>query len=267
MRKKIRTVMRLVEKRRHRDKVHEGGTQFREGFFPSYDTFRTAFGDQKAQVGFLLNYIFNYEANGLKRGGYFVDLAAADGMLHSNTYFLESILGWKGLLIEANPAYAESLKRNRSSQVVQACVSDRNDEEVKFRIDNGFLGGIIDDETDNNRFVRARELSKAQILTLPSKTLEQILIERNSPKLIDFVSLDVEGAEYMILRNFNFENYQFRSIVVERPSAQLDALLDEKGYVQLAHMHQDVFYCHRDFLDEVNLEPKIIFSLTQRKDW
>lgn len=234
---------------------------------PKYETFRTVFGDQKAQVGYLLNYIFNYEKNGLKRDAFFVDLAAADGVLHSNTHFLESHLGWKGLLIEANPKYVEALKLNRSSRIVQACVYDEVGLPITFRIDNGFLGGIVSDATDNSREVRGKEMPGGEFLNLVSTTLEQILIDENAPRLIDFLSLDVEGAEFMILRNFDFDKYVFRAMAIERPSPKLDCLLDEKGYVQLAHLHEDVMYCHRDFLGEVNLSPTFLFSLTKRKDW
>lgn len=262
MRNKFRTAFRLLSKR--------GGdsNQLMPDFnYPKYHIFRTAFGDQKGQVGYLLNYIFNYQERGLKRNGYFVDLAAADGILHSNTYFLEKHLEWTGLLIEANETYLDTLRHNRTSTVVSACVSDKPGASIQFRVDNGFLGGIVSEETDNNNSVRGKELAKADVITMEGTTLEQILIDHNAPQLIDFLSLDVEGAEYLVLRNFDFEKFKFHALAIERPCANLDALLDEKGYVQLAHLHEDVLYCHRDYLGAVNFRPSLLFSLTSRKDW
>ena len=44
-----------------------------------------------------------------KEGGYFIDLAANDATLLSNTYVLETKYHWKGLCIEPNPEYWENL--------------------------------------------------------------------------------------------------------------------------------------------------------------
>ena len=41
-----------------------------------------------------------FKALPLKRKGYFLDLAAADGITHSNTYALEKLFGWSGLFIK-----------------------------------------------------------------------------------------------------------------------------------------------------------------------
>ena len=38
-----------------------------------------------------------------KRGGFFVEIGANDGELHSNTLFFERVRGWQGLLVEPNP--------------------------------------------------------------------------------------------------------------------------------------------------------------------
>src|SRR5689334_17383054 len=43
---------------------------------------------------------------GEKRGGYFVEVGALDGVTFSNTYLLEIDYGWTGVLIEADPLQA-----------------------------------------------------------------------------------------------------------------------------------------------------------------
>ena len=85
---------------------------------------------QKGQVRFLLEVVFNYKLNGLKRNGYFIDLAAADPKLLSNTYFLEKHLGWEGLLIEANPYFTKRLRANRTSKVLEFVVGSKENEEI-----------------------------------------------------------------------------------------------------------------------------------------
>ena len=54
------------------------------------------------------------DANGfMLRGGTFLEMGAVDGLQLTNTHFLESCLGWRGVLIEANPSLELSLCRNR----------------------------------------------------------------------------------------------------------------------------------------------------------
>ena len=48
-----------------------------------------------------------------------------------------------------------------------------------------------------------------------ARTLNSILSESNSPKKIDFLSLDVEGAELNVLQGVNFEEYEFQYILSE----------------------------------------------------
>ena len=52
---------------------------------------------------------------GEKTGGYFVEVGAGDGVNLSNTHLLETVLGWRGLLIEPNPLFHASIRRNRKA--------------------------------------------------------------------------------------------------------------------------------------------------------
>jgi len=106
------------------------------------------FKSQKGQDKWVIFKIFRF-----KQRGYFVDLAAADGETHSNTYVLEKIFNWNGICIEPNPIFFQKLKKNRKCISDSTVVSDTI-EDVEFRIDNGQLGGIIADDTDNNIRVR-----------------------------------------------------------------------------------------------------------------
>lgn len=63
--------------------------------------------------------------------------------------------------------------------------------------------------------------------------LTQVLERFNVPTEIDYLSLDVEGAEYLIMKNFPFERYHIKIMTVERPSQELRRLLESKGYLFL----------------------------------
>ena len=60
-----------------------------------------------------------------KRGGYFVDLAAASPIVLSNSRALERDLDWRGLCIEGNERLTKKLKAQRKGTVVQSLISSR----------------------------------------------------------------------------------------------------------------------------------------------
>jgi len=231
------------------------------------ENLKKTYGSQKGQVEYLLLNVFNYEVHGLKRNGFFVDLACANGVNLNNTYFLERHLNWEGLLFEPNPRFHNSIKKFRTSPLITSCVTDRSGSEVDFRIDNLMLGGIVGEDFDNSEKVRGRQLVSAEIIKVPTTTLVEELDASKAPKIIDYLSLDVEGAEELILKKFDFAKYKFRFMTIERPTLNLDLLLDSQGYVQVAHRQFDVFYAHRDFLSELNITPKFTFIQTPPKDW
>jgi FkbM family methyltransferase len=64
-----------------------------------------------------------------------------------------------------------------------------------------------------------------------ASTLNDIMIKYNSPNKIDFLSLDVEGAEIEVLNGIDFNNYTFKYILVESRSFDIiDLFLRSKNY-------------------------------------
>jgi hypothetical protein len=67
-------------------------------------------------------------------------------------------------------------------------------------------------------------------------TLADLLRYHSAPREIDFLSIDVEGAEYDILSGFPFEEYKFNFIVVEQKgdmAFRMSDLLRKFGYKQV----------------------------------
>ncbi len=46
-------------------------------------------------------------------------------------------------------------------------------------------------------------------------TLNSILIKAKAPKIIDFLSLDTEGAEFEVLNGIDFKRFSFRYMLIE----------------------------------------------------
>jgi len=201
----------------------------------------------------------------LMKNGYFLDLAAADGITHSNTYVLEKHFGWGGLCIEPNPIFYRKLLENRGCLADPTVISDKR-EVLEFRIDNGQLGGIVAEDTDNNVCTRGEQLSKATIVRLQAKTINEILAENKAPEMIDYFSLDVEGSEERVISTLDFNSYQFKCITIERPTKKVNEILFDNGYVFVRNIHFDSFYVHPLVLKETNIVCEK-FEQVPSKNW
>jgi FkbM family methyltransferase len=173
---------------------------------------------------------------------FFVDLGAFDGVFLSNTYLLEKRYGWKGICIEANIQTYEKLVRHRSGICVNALVSDV---EAQAYISNAGTvssivppGDFLDSGVDKNIFA---------VRSLP---LIRILQEHHAPACIDYMSVDIEGAEDMALLGFDFDQYMFRCMTIELPSQELKAKLAKNGYCLVKEIPGlDSFCIHQSFMD------------------
>ena len=213
----------------------------------------------KDQDYWVINEIFNKKNN-----GYFVDLAATSGILESNTYLLEKRYGWKGICIEPNPKFFKKLIKNRNCSKANNVVTSSDNEMIEF-VYNGFVGGIIGENFDNKPSKRGKIINSLRknncVEKLSSLSLETILENYSAPKIIDYLSLDVEGSEFDVLKNFPFEKYKFLSITIERPPEKLNRLLFENGYIFVKNHKVDTFYVHQDIKDK--LDPSIFQEFKQ----
>ena len=161
--------------------------------------------------------------------GYFIDLAANDALEWTNTLALENQdPGWDGLCIEPNPVYWHGLSHRRCTVVGALMGETKQQVDVKFR---GVFGGIVGhlDEKLANR----KKEPDAQVEKRYTAPIVDVLKRFDVPHVIDYMSLDIEGAEYLVMQHFPFEEYQIKVLTVERPNGKLKALLEEKGYVFL----------------------------------
>ncbi len=93
------------------------------------------------------------------------------------------------------------------------------------------FGGIVGEKFDNNNEQQKRlptELTETEKrYTISIKSLFQLF---DVPQIVDYLSLDVEGAEELIMKDFPFDSYKIRFITIERPKLPLQALLQENDY-------------------------------------
>ena len=160
------------------------------------------------------------------KNGFFVELGANDGVAQSNTLYFEKNKGWRGILIEPTPNNFLKCLENRSpknSFFCNACVSfNYNSKFVEIAF-SGLMSSPLYLESDianplEHAMIGKKFLKKSDkifIFGALSKTLNQVLIESKAPKNIDFLSLDVMGAEIEVLKGVDHKYFRFKYICVE----------------------------------------------------
>lgn len=184
-----------------------------------------------------------------KRNGYFVDLAANDAIRISNTYALERDFGWTGLCIEPNPVYWSSLSY-RQCQTVAAVVGHTRMQEVLFKFGSkGPQGGIVGAAFRNKEPIHNREEKRRSTVTL-----QEIFERFHTPLIVDYLSLDLEGAEEYVMESFPFDRYRFNVLTIEDPSTKLQEILKRYDYVFLQQLRRvkETLWVHRDMLGSIN---------------
>jgi Methyltransferase FkbM domain len=183
-----------------------------------------------------------------KRNGYFIDLAANDAVRISNTYALETSFDWNGLCIEPNPVYWTGLSY-RKCHVVAAIVGNQTMEEISFRYPRAKApqGGILGQQFDN----KSDQWNEGHPRF--SVSLLDIFERFHVPPVIDYISLDIEGAEDQVMSSFPFARYRFDLMSVERPSPNLSNLLLSHGYQLLTTIKNvDTLWGHHSILQSLD---------------
>ncbi len=173
-----------------------------------------------------------------KRNGFYVDAGSADGRFMSNTRLLDE-LGWKGICIDPFPTNMQ----RRTCEVFRQPVFSESGKKVSFRA-AGMLGGI---DSDLGKYKGTT--SGAGRVELVTATLDEILAKGHAPRYIDYMSIDVEGAEYDALLGLSLDRYEIGTFTIEhnfeaKKREAIRTLLEGKGYVRVRVWEVDDWYVH-----------------------
>lgn len=189
--------------------------------------------------------------------GFYVELGANDGISQSNTLYFERYKNWKGVLVEPTPHNYLKCISNRSNTnhiACNACVSfDYKDRFVEIIFSNLLSSSLglesdIRDPIAHTNFGKQFLENGEQIFRFGAvaKTLNTILLESKAPQKIDFLSLDVEGAEIEVLKGIDHSYFRFQYMCIEcRDLEKLKNYLMQFEY-ELIERLSDHDYLFRD---------------------
>lgn len=178
--------------------------------------------------------VFALAHNNFKKDGFFVEFGATDGVRHSNTYLLESKFSWKGILAEPGKIWHSKLHSNRSAKISDKLVWSVSGQKIKFLETSDAALSTIEGFADQD--FQSKERSVVKEYEIDTISLNDLLELFDAPREIDFLSIDTEGTELEILKNFNFSKYSIQVISVEHnytPNRDsIFDLLNENGYTR-----------------------------------
>ncbi len=140
--------------------------------------------------------------------GFFVDVGANHPQLGSQTWHLER-RGWRGILIEPVPEFADQLRRTRTATVFAVACSEPGSAGRSLPF---YVAGAL---SSLNRERMAPGGQPQEVINVPIRTLDDILEEAGAPRPLDFLSVDVEGHEIEVLCGLDFDCWAPRFVLLE----------------------------------------------------
>lgn len=181
--------------------------------------------------------------------GFFVDVGAHHPCRFSNTYFFYKC-GWSGINIEPNPDAISAFQSIRPRDInLQFGVSDSPGQLTYYQFDEPALN-TFDHEIVKSRLARTPYKLKTTS-EVSVKRLDAILAEHLPENTkIDFISIDVEGFDFAVLKSNDWDLYRPKCVLVEMLNASLeDAMrgdiyqfMKNQKYVLFAKTYNTLFF-------------------------
>jgi len=180
----------------------------------------------------ILKRIFEFNEN-----GFYVDVGSHHPKRFSNTYnFYKK--GWKGINVDASPDSIETFNKMRSRDInIEAAVSDKPRELIFYRFSEPAIN-TFNPELAKEHIEAGEELiNEIKIKTI---TLKELLWKYLPTfQEIDFMSIDVEGHDFEVLKSNNWKKYRPKFLLVE--------LLHLSGFEQLTSNEIYKFLIENDY--------------------
>jgi len=192
-----------------------------------------------------------------QKQGFYVDVGAHHPKRFSNTYFFYK-RGWKGINIDAMPESMNIFNKLRPRDInIEIPVSNKKQILTYYAFNEPALNGFskeLSEERDgqDNYFI---EFTK-EIETVPLKEILDVNLLENQQ--IDFLSIDVEGLDFMVLKSNNFQKYRPKVILIEILGSTLQGIenneitnfLREHKYFVYAKAVNTVIFVSDEFYNE-----------------
>jgi len=183
------------------------------------------------------------------KNGVFVDVGAHDGVSINNTLYFEENNNWTGINIEPIKKVYDKLITNRPKSININCAVCNNDGETEFVCNTGYtemISGIKNTFDPRHQIRLIRENTRyggmTEIIKVETQRLETIFDKHNISH-INYLSIDVEGGEFEVIKSINFDKVFIDVIGFENnyndTSIPIIQYLEQKNFI-VFHIHLDI---------------------------
>jgi len=191
--------------------------------------------------------------------GFYVDVGAHNPVRFSNTYFFYK-KGWRGINIDAMPGSMKLFNKIRPRDInIEKAISDQKQVLTYYVFNEPALNGFskkLSEERNGKGGYFVKET-----IDIETSTLEEILEEYlPNNQEIDFLSIDVEGLDFAVLKSNNFAKYKPKVILIEVLGSGLSDIenneiskyLRQHEYSIFAKTVNTVIFVSNDFCEKIN---------------
>jgi FkbM family methyltransferase len=180
-----------------------------------------------------------------KKTGILVDIGAADGINNSNTrYLIEN--GWEGLLVEPNKKNYNKLLElydgNKNITIENCGCSNINVKGAKFFIDKNDEFEQISTFSEEN-YLFCKDYFKCDYVEDEIDLIKTSdIFKKHNLKNIDFISIDAEGYDSLIINGIDFNEVVIDLFCVENINDDCIDNLVKNGYELIYETSGNKFY-------------------------
>tara|TARA_B110000037_G_scaffold186981_1_gene217278 strand:+ start:1688 stop:2431 length:744 start_codon:yes stop_codon:yes gene_type:complete len=160
-------------------------------------------------------YIIQYLLKNKISDGTYLEVGAFNGVSYSNTKTLEDYFNFSGILIEPQERLFNNIKNYRSTtknELYNCAVTNKDSPTISFIGNNGEAGITDSINTDISKF------GWTESYQVPNRRMKDIL-NNSKFEYIDFMIIDVEGSELLLLESIDF-NFPIFCIIIEAHSTE-----------------------------------------------
>lgn len=172
--------------------------------------------------------------------GFYVDVGAHHPKRFSNTYFFYK-RGWCGINIDAMPGSMNEFNRVRSRDTnIEKPISGKIETLTYYAFNEPALNGFsksISQDRDGTSGYKIEFTKNIETATLED-VLDQYLPEDQT---IDFLSVDVEGLDFEVIKSLNLNKYRPRVILIEILGSSLETIQSDPVYGFLSNNGYELF--------------------------
>jgi hypothetical protein len=147
--------------------------------------------------------------------GSVVEMGAFNGIQESNSRFFETCLGWNTLLVEGNPLLWEKVLENRPHAHKFSFAPSCSEQEEMANKTVPFDKYPMTNAGVNQGNVTTAYTFKKWYVDVPCGSMTKVLLDVFPNGHVTFFSLDVEGAEPLVVGNIDFDKVFIEIMMIE----------------------------------------------------